>query len=221
MKLDVTTLEGATSGSVDLNEAIFGLDPRADLLARCVRWQLAKRQAGTHAVKNRSDINRTTKKLYKQKGTGNARHGAASAPQFRGGGRAFGPQVRSHEHGLPKKVRALALKHALSAKVQDASLIVVDDARLDGPKTKALKDSFGKLGVTNALIVAGPEVDADFGRAARNIPNIDVLPVQGINVYDILRRDKLVLSRAAVDAIAARFGVGGAAGATAGTSANG
>jgi large subunit ribosomal protein L4 len=205
MKLDVTTLEGGTAGTVELDEAIFGLEPRADLLARCVRWQLAKRQAGTHAVKNRSAIDRTTTTIYKQTGTGNARHGAASAPQFRGGGRAFGPQVRSHEHGLPKKVRALALRHALSAKAKDASLIVVDDARLAEPKTGALKATFGKLGLSNALIIAGAEVDVNFGRAARNIPNVDVLPVQGINVYDILRRDKLVLTRAAVDALEARF----------------
>ena len=205
MKIEITTLDGGKAGSLDLNEAIFGLEPRADLLQRCVRWQLAKRQAGTHAVKNRSDVNRTTKKIYRQKGTGNARHGAASAPQFRGGGRAFGPQVRSHAHDLPKKVRALALKHALSAKAKDASLIIVDDVKLNEPKTKALRDTFGKLGVASALIIAGSEVDANFGRAARNIPNIDVLPVQGINVYDILRREKLVLSRAAVDALEARF----------------
>ena len=166
-----------------------------DILQRCVRWQLAKRQAGTHEVKNRSEIDRTTKKIYKQKGTGNARHGAASAPQFRGGGRAFGPVVRSHAHDLPKKVRALALRHALSAKAKDASLIVVDDARARRAKTKALKaTASASSGSANALIIAGAEVDANFGRAARNIPNIDVLPVQGINVYDILRRDKLVLT---------------------------
>jgi large subunit ribosomal protein L4 len=205
MKFEITTLDGGKAGSLDLNEAIFGLEPRADLLQRCVRWQLAKRQAGTHAVKNRSDVSRTTKKIYRQKGTGNARHGAASAPQFRGGGRAFGPQVRSHAHDLPKKVRALALKHALSAKARDASLIIVDDVKLAEPKTKALRDTFGKLGLASALVIAGSEVDANFGRAARNIPNIDVLPVQGINVYDILRRDKLVLSCAAVDALEARF----------------
>jgi large subunit ribosomal protein L4 len=205
MKLDVTTLDGGTAGSVELDEAIFGLEPRTDILQSCVRWQLAKRQAGTHAVKNRSEINRTTKKIYKQKGTGNARHGAASAPQFRGGGRAFGPQVRSHAHDLPKKVRALALKHALSAKAKDASLIVVDQASLAEPKTKALRDRFGKLGLSSALIVAGAEVEVNFGRAARNIPNVDVLPVRGINVYDILRRDKLVLTREAVDALEARF----------------
>jgi len=205
MKLDITTLDGEKAGSVTLNEAIFGLDPRSDLLQRCIRWQLAKRRAGTHAVKNRSDISRTTKKLYKQKGTGNARHGAASAPQFRGGGRAFGPQVRSHEHDLPKKVRALALKHALSAKVKDSSLIIIDEVKLSEPKTKALLERFGKLGLSSALIISGADVEANFGLAARSIPNVDVLPVQGINVYDILRREKLVLSKAAVDALEARF----------------
>ncbi|MGY2051773.1 50S ribosomal protein L4 [Methylobacterium sp. JK268] len=205
MKFEITTLDGAEAGSVEVNEAIFGLEPRADLLQRCVRWQLAKRQAGTHKVKTRSEISRTTKKMYKQKGTGNARHGAASAPQFRGGARAFGPVVRSHAHDLPKKVRALALRHALSAKVRDASLVIVDDVRLEDGKTKALKERFGKLGWSNALIIGGAEVDENFGRAARNLPSIDVLPVQGINVYDILRRDKLVLTRAAVDALEARF----------------
>jgi large subunit ribosomal protein L4 len=205
MKLEITTLEGTKAGTVELNEAIFGLEPRADLLARCVRWQLAKRQAGTHAVKNRSDIDRTTKKIYKQKGTGSARHGAASAPQFRGGGRAFGPQVRSHAHDLPKKVRALALRHALSSKAKDASIIVVDDVKLADGKTKALIERFGKLGLGNALVIGGAEIETNFARAARNIPNVDVLPVQGINVYDILRREKLVLTKAAVDALEARF----------------
>ena len=205
MKLDITTLDGTGAGTVELDEAIFGLEPRADLLARCVRWQLAKRQAGTHAVKNRSDVDRTTRKVYKQKGTGSARHGAASAPQFRGGGRAFGPQVRSHAHGLPKKVRALALRHALSSKARDASLIVVDDVTLPEPKTKALVERFGKLGLANALIVGGTEIETNFQRAARNIRNVDELPVQGINVYDILRREKLVLTKAAIDALEARF----------------
>jgi large subunit ribosomal protein L4 len=205
MKLDITTLDGAQAGSVELDEAIFGLEPRADLLQRMVRWQLAKRRAGTHAVKNRSDVDRTRKKLYKQKGTGNARHGAASAPQFRGGGRAFGPVVRSHAHDLPKKVRALALKHALSAKAKDSTLIIVDDVTLADGKTKGLVERFDKMGLSSALIISGAEVDVNFGRAARNIPMIDVLPVQGINVYDILRRDKLVLTRAAVDALEARF----------------
>ena len=205
MQIDITTLDGEGAGSVDLNETIFGLEPRVDLLQRMVRWQLAKRQAGTHAVKNRSDVNRTRKKLYKQKGTGNARHGAASAPQFRGGGRAFGPVVRSHAHDLPKKVRALALKHALSAKVKDSTLIIIDDVKLAEGKTKTLVERFEKMGLSSALIIGGAEVDVNFARAARNIPQIDVLPVQGINVYDILRREKLVLTRAAIDALEARF----------------
>jgi large subunit ribosomal protein L4 len=205
MKLDVTTLDGGTAGSVELNEAIFGLEPRADILHRMVRYQLAKRRAGTHAVKNRSDVDRTSKKLYKQKGTGNARHGAASAPQFRGGGRAFGPVVRDHAHDLPKKVRALALKHALSSKAKTSTLIVVDDLRVENHKTKAMVERLGKLGWSSALIIGGPEVDENFGRAARSVAKIDVLPVQGINVYDILRRDTLVLTRAAVDALEERF----------------
>jgi large subunit ribosomal protein L4 len=205
MKLDVRKLDGSSAGEVELDEAIFGLEPRADLLARCVRWQLAKRQAGTHQTKGRSDIARTGKKLYKQKGTGNARHGAASAPQFRGGGRAFGPVVRSHAHDLPKQVRALALRHALSSKAKASTLILVDDVTMDEPKTKVLKERFGAMGLSNALIIGGSEVDANFGKAARNLPNIDVLPIQGINVYDILRRDTLVLTRAAVDALEARF----------------
>src|SRR3954470_21368383 len=205
MKLDVTTFDGGTAGSVDLSDEIFGLEPRQDLIQRYVLWQLAKRQAGTHKTKGRAEIWRTGKKLYKQKGSGNARHGSARVPQFRGGGRAFGPVVRSHAHDLPKKVRALALRHALSAKARDAALIVIDEARLDAAKTKALKDRFGALGLSNALTGSGVQVDENFCRAARNIPNIDGLPVQGINVYDILRREKLVLTREAVGALEARF----------------
>jgi large subunit ribosomal protein L4 len=205
MELTITTLDGQSAGSVTLPEAIFGLTPRPDLLQRCVNWQLARRQAGTHKTKGRSEINRTTRKMYRQKGTGSARHGAASAPQFRGGGRAFGPVVRSHAIDLPKKVRALALKHALSSKAKDGTLIVVDKAAVTEPKTKALRGQFATLGVENALIIDGAEVDANFFKAARNIPNIDVLPVQGINVYDILRRHKLVLTKAALDALEARF----------------
>jgi large subunit ribosomal protein L4 len=205
MKLDVTTLSGDKAGSVDLSDAIFGLEPRADLIHRVVRYQLAKRQAGTHQTLLRGEINRTKKKLYKQKGTGGARHGAASAPQFRGGGRAFGPVVRSHAHDLQKKVRALGLKHALSAKAKDAAIIVVDDVKLSEPKTKALKGHFEKLGLANALVIGGVEIDKNFGLAARSIANIDVLPVQGINVYDIMRREKLVLTKAAIDALEARF----------------
>ena len=205
MKIDVTTFEGAAAGSVELSDEIFGLDPRQDLIQRYVLWQLAKRQAGTHKTKGRAEIARTGKKLYKQKGTGNARHGSARVAQFRGGGRAFGPVVRSHAHDLPKKVRALALRHALSAKAKDGAILVVDQAVAAEPKTKALKESFGKLGLGNALIIGGAELDTNFALAARNIPNIDVLPVQGINVYDILRREKLVLTKAAVDALEARF----------------
>src|SRR5918912_3047110 len=153
MKIDISTLDGGNAGSVELDDAIFGLEPRADILQRCVRWQLAKRQAGTHLTKGRSDIDRTKKKLYKQKGTGNARHGAASAPQFRGGGRAFGPQVRSHAHDLPKKVRALALRHALSAKAKDGGLIVVDNVAIKDAKTKTLTGHFSGLGLPNDLII--------------------------------------------------------------------
>jgi large subunit ribosomal protein L4 len=205
MELKITTFDGAEAGSVKLSDAIFGLEPRADLLQRCVRWQLAKRRAGTHAVQNRADVWRTGKKMYAQKGTGGARHGSMRANLFRGGGRSFGPVVRSHEHGLPKKVRALALRHALSAKAKDGGIMVVDKAAIDGGKTKALKASFAKLGLVNALIVDGAEVDAGLKLAARNLRNIDVLPIQGINVYDILRRTKLVLTKAAVDALEARF----------------
>ena len=204
MELKITTFDGVEAGSVNLSDAIFGLEPRADLLQRCVKWQLAKRRAGTHAVQNRADVSRTGKKMYAQKGTGGARHGSMRANLFRGGGRSFGPVVRSHEHGLPKKVRALALKHALSAKARDGGIVVVDKAAVDGGKTKALKASFAKLGLDNALIIDGT-VDAGLRLAARNLRNIDVLPIQGINVYDILRRTKLVLTKAAVDALEARF----------------
>jgi large subunit ribosomal protein L4 len=205
MELKVTTIDGKAAGSLTVSDAIFGLQPRADLIHRCVNWQLAKRRAGTHAVKNRSDINRTGKKVGPQKGSGGARHGAASANIFRGGGRAFGPVVRSHEIGLPKKVRALALKHALSAKAKDGGLIVLDTASVKDGKTKTLLARLSKLGLANALIIDGAEIEGNFRNAARNIPNIDVLPVQGINVYDILRRHTLVLTKAAVDALEARF----------------
>ncbi|MBB5754245.1 50S ribosomal protein L4 [Prosthecomicrobium pneumaticum] len=205
MEVKVTTLDGAEDGSVTLDEAIFGLEPRADILQRMVRWQLARRQAGTHKSKTRTEVHGTTKKMYKQKGTGGARHGAKTAPQFRGGGKAFGPVVRSHEHDLPKKVRALALKLALSAKAKGDNLIVVSDVAVGEPKTKALRERFAKLGLGNALIIGGPAVDENFALAARNIPDVDVLPVAGLNVYDILRREKLVLTKAAVDAIGERF----------------
>jgi large subunit ribosomal protein L4 len=205
MELKVTTLEGKETGSVQLPDAIFGLEPRKDIIQRCVQWQLNKRQAGTHKTKGRAEIWRTGKKMYKQKGTGGARHGSARVPQFRGGGRAFGPVVRSHATDLPKKVRVLALKHALSARARDGGLIVLDSAQLTDAKTKVLAAQFSGLGLTSALIIDGAQVDTGFAHAARNIPNVDVLPVQGINVYDIVRRQKLVLTKAAVEALEARF----------------
>jgi large subunit ribosomal protein L4 len=205
MELNVTTLGGEASGSVSVADAIFGLEPRADILQRCVVWQLAKRQRGTHDVKNRAEITRTGKKMYSQKGTGGARHGSQRANLFRGGGRSFGPTPRSHAIELPKKVRTLALKHALSAKAKGGGIVVLDSTTVPDGKTKALQQSFDKLGLNNALIIDGAQVDATFARAARNIPNIDVLPVQGINVYDILRRHKLVLTKAALQALEARL----------------
>ena len=205
MDLKVTTLDGKDAGSVTLNKEIFGLEPRNDLIQRCVVWQLAKRRAGTHAVKNRADINRTGKKSGPQKGSGGARHGSQRANLFRGGGRSFGPHPRDHAIDLPKKVRALALRHALSAKAKDGGLIVIDGIDVKEAKTKTLSLQFEKLGLANALIIGGAQIEENFGRAARNIPNIDVLPVQGINVYDILRRQKLVLTKAAVEALEARF----------------
>ena len=205
MKIDVTSLDGSQAGSIELSDEIFGLEPRQDLIARMVRYQLAKRQAGTHKAKGRAEIARTGKKMYKQKGTGNARHGSARVPQFRGGGRAFGPVVRSHAHDLPKKVRALALKMALSDKARTEKLIVLAEASAAEPKTKALAERLTKLGLANALIIGGAQIEDNFRLAARNIPAIDVLPVQGINVYDILRRDTLVLTKAAVEALTERF----------------
>ena len=205
MELKIMSLDGEAAGSVDLPDAIFGLEPRPDILQRCVVWQLAKRQRGTHDVKNRAEIHRTGKKMYRQKGTGSARHGSARVNLFRGGGRSFGPTPRSHAIDLPKKVRVLALKHALSAKAKDGGIIVLDRASVKDGKTKVLQQNFTKLGLVNALIIDGAEVDANFALAARNIPNIDVLPVQGINVYDILRRHTLVLTKAALDALEARF----------------
>jgi large subunit ribosomal protein L4 len=204
-ELKIMSLDGAESGSVTLPDAIFGLEPRVDILQRCVTWQLAKRQRGTHDVKNRGEINRTGKKMYKQKGTGSARHGPAKVNLFRGGGRSFGPTPRSHAIGLPKKVRALALRHALSAKAQDGGIIVLDKASVTDGKTKSLQSGLDKLGLTSALIIDGAEVEANFRQAARNIRNIDVLPVQGINVYDILRARTLVLTKSALDALEARF----------------
>ncbi|SCB16073.1 50S ribosomal protein L4 [Rhizobium hainanense] len=205
MEFNVKTLEGKDAGKVSLSDAIFGLEPREDILARVVRWQLAKKQQGTHQAKGRADVARTGAKMYKQKGTGRARHHSARAPQFRGGGKAHGPVARSHEHDLPKKVRALGLRHALSAKFKAEDVIVIDNLVATEAKTKALAGAFETLGLTNALFIGGAELDSNFKLAAKNIPNIDVLPVQGINVYDILRRGKLVLSKAAVEALEERF----------------
>jgi large subunit ribosomal protein L4 len=205
MDSKVTTLDGKSEGSIVLPDSIFGLEPRSDILQRMVRWQLAKRQAGTHKTKTRGEIAMTTKKFGNQKGGGRARHGARSAPQFRGGGKAFGPVVRSHAHGLPKKVRSLALKLALSDKAKADKIVVLSSATVEEAKTKALAAQFSKLGLANALIVDGAAVDENFSKAARNIINVDVLPVQGINVYDIMRRDTLVLTKAAVEALTERF----------------
>ena len=205
MKAAVKTLDAESAGEVELDDAIFGLEPRRDLIQRMVRYQLLKRMAGTHHVQDRSEVTVTGKKMYKQKGTGNARHGDKSVPQWRGGGKAFGPKPRSHAIELPKKVRALALRHALSAKAKAGEIVVIDKAESSDGKTKGLKERFGKLELTNALIIDGAEIEPAFARAARNIPNIDVLPVQGINVYDILRRKNLVLTKAAVEALEARF----------------
>ena len=205
MDLTVKTLEGKDAGKVSLSDAIFGLEVREDIIARMVRYQLAKKRQGTHEVLTRGEVSRTGSKMYKQKGTGRARHHSARAPQFRGGGRAHGPVTRDHSHDLPKKVRALALRHALSAKAKSEDLIIVDNLVAVDAKTKALSGSLATLGLTNALIIGGAELDNNFKLAAQNIPNIDVLPVQGINVYDILRRGKLVLSKAAVEALEERF----------------
>lgn len=206
MKIEVKTLAAKDAGAIDLDDAVFGIEEvRSDLLQRVVKWQLAARQQGTHKTLGRSEVNRTTKKFVRQKGSGGARHGARSAPIFVGGGKAHGPRVRSHAHNLPKKVRALGLRHALSAKAGSRSLIVIDDAALDAPKTKDLRSSFAGLGITNALVISGDEVNENFAKAARNLPAIDVLPAQGLNVYDVLRRDTLVLTRAAVEKIHERL----------------
>jgi large subunit ribosomal protein L4 len=205
MELQVKTLDGGAAGSITVSDEIFGLDPRTDLIHRVVRWQLAKRQAGTHKTLGRAEVSGTTKKFVRQKGSGGARHGNRKAPQFRGGGKAFGPVVRDHSHELPKKVRALGLKHVLSAKARADSIVVVEDAKAAEAKTKALKSQFAKLGLKSALVIDGAELDANFSLAARNIPHVDVLPVQGINVYDIMRANTLVLTKAAVSALEERF----------------
>ena len=205
MDIEVKTLAGKKSGKVSVSDAIFGLEPREDIISRMVRYQRAKARQGTHQIKGRSDVDKTGARMYRQKGTGGARHHSQAAPQFRGGGKAHGPQSRDHSHALTKKFRALALRHALSAKAKDGSLVIMDDLATKDPKTAALRADLGKLGIDNALMIGGAELDANFKLAAQNIPNIDVLPVQGINVYDIIRRNTLVLSKAAVDALEERF----------------
>ncbi len=204
MKLDVIKLDGGKAGSIDLNEALFGLEPRVDILHRVVRWQRNNAQAGTHKVKTRSEVSYSTKKIYRQKGTGGARHGARSAPIFRGGGVYKGPTPRSHGHDLPKKVRALGLKHALSAKAKAGELVVIDAAVSDG-KTSALAKAVANLGWKRALIIDGAAVNEDFAQAARNIEGLDILPTMGANVFDILKRDTLVITKAGLEALEARL----------------
>jgi large subunit ribosomal protein L4 len=204
MKTKVLTLDAKPAGEIELSDAVFGLEPRVDLIQRVVVWQLAKRRAGTHKTKTRGEVNRTTKKWYKQKGTGSARHGARSAPLFVGGGKAMAPVVRSHEYDLPKKVRVLGLKHALSAKAKDDKIVVVDEASVAEVKTKALAQRLGKLGSGKALIVDG-EFNENFSKSARNLAHVALLPAAGLNVYDVLRSDTLVLTKAAVQAIEERL----------------
>lgn len=204
MKAKVLNLDNKAKGEIELKDSIFGLEPRADLIQRVVVWQLAKRRAGTHKTLTRAEVNRTKKKLYRQKGTGQARHGARSAPLFVGGGKAMGPVNHSHEFSLPKKIRALGLRHALSAKAKDGAIVVLDEAKSDAMKTKALAGQLGKLGAVNALVVDG-EFDMNFAMSARNLAHVRLLPADGLNVYDILNRDTLVLTRAAVKAIEERL----------------
>ncbi|MCY4335948.1 MAG: 50S ribosomal protein L4 [Litoreibacter sp.] len=205
MKADAIKLDGKKAGSVELSDAIFGLEPRADILHRVVHWQRNNAQAGTHKVKTRSEVSYSTKKIYRQKGTGGARHGARSAPIFRGGGVYKGPTPRSHGHDLPKKVRKLGLMHALSAKATAGELVILDDINVKDAKTKALAAQVRELGWKRALVIDGAEVNADFAKAARNIAGLDVLPSQGANVYDILKRDTLVITKAGLEALEARL----------------
>ena len=205
MKADVIKLDASAAGSIELDDAIFGLEPRADILHRMVRYQLAKRQAGTHKVKDRTDVSYSTKKIYRQKGTGGARHGSRSAPIFRKGGVYKGPTPRSHAHELTKKFRALGLRHALSSKASSGTLVVLECAELPEAKTKALVTAMRDLGWKRTLVIDGAKVNENFARAAQNIDGLDVLPSVGANVYDILRRDTLVLTRSAVEALEARL----------------
>lgn len=205
MKTDVIKLDASAAGSIELDDAIFGLTPRSDILHRMVRWQLAKRQQGTHSVLGKSEVSYSTKKIYRQKGTGGARHGSRKAPTFRHGGTYKGPTPRSHAHDLTKKFRALGLRHALSAKAGAGNLVVIDTAEVAEAKTKSLAAAVRNLGWKRVLVIDGAEVNANFARAARNIEGLDVLPSIGANVYDILRRDTLVLTKSAVEALEARL----------------
>ena len=205
MKLDVIKLDGGKAGSVDLDEALFGLDPRADILHRVVRWQRARAQAGTHSTLGKSDVSYSTKKIYRQKGTGGARHGSKKAPIFRHGGVVKGPTPRSHAHDLPKKFRALGLRHALSAKAKAGELVIIDSLALAEAKTGALAKTLQERGWKRVLVIDGADVDANFALAARNIEGVDVLPTIGANVYDILKRDTLVITKAGVEALEARL----------------
>jgi large subunit ribosomal protein L4 len=205
MQAPVKTLDNENAGTVELSDAVFGATVRADVLSRLVHWQLAKRRAGTHKTKGISEIQGTTKKPWKQKGTGRARQGSLRSPQFRGGARIFGPVVRDHGYSLPKQVRKLGLVSALSSKQADGKLVVLDAVKLDRPKTKELAARLEKLGLSSALVIDGPEIDKNFALAARNLPGIDVLPQQGANAYDILRHDTLVLTKAAVEHLEARL----------------
>jgi large subunit ribosomal protein L4 len=205
MKLDVIKLDGGKAGSIELNEALFGLEPRADILHRVVRWQRAKAQAGTHSVLTRAEVSYSTKKIYKQKGTGGARHGSRKAPIFRHGGVVKGPTPRSHAHDLPKQFRALGLRHALSAKAKAGELIILDSITMAEGKTSVLAKVAKELGWKRVLVIDGATVDANFAMAARNIEGIDVLPTMGANVYDILKRDQLVITRAGIEALEARL----------------
>ena len=204
MKVEVKTIDNRKKGDIELSDSIFGIEPRADIVARVVKWQLAKRRAGTHQVKERSDVSKTGAKMFRQKGTGRARAGNGSVSQFRGGGVVHGPVVRDHGHSLPKKVRKLGMRSVLSAKMAAGQLIILDDAKSDG-KTAVLRAKLAKLGVTNALVLTGETVDSGFSRAASNIPLVDVLPQQGANVYDMVRRDVLVLSRDAANYLEERL----------------
>jgi len=205
MKIDVIKLDNAASGEVELNDAIYGLEPRADILHRVVRWQRAKAQAGTHSVLGRSDVSYSTKKIYRQKGTGGARHGSRKAPIFRKGGVYKGPTPRSHAFELPKKVRALGLKHALSAKAQSGKLVILEAADLAEAKTAMLAKVAKELGWKKVLIIDGAQVNENFAAAARNLEGVDILPSMGANVYDILKRDTLVITRAGIEALEARL----------------